>query len=516
MTIHDYVRVIRAHWIALVLLVILGACAAWGWSLVQTRVYNANSSGIVKLVSDNTIGATLASDSLAKSEATTFVGIGQSRAVAQLVITQLGLATTPEVLVQSITVTNIKDTPTLNVTARAATGTQAKELADAWITGMTKQIAIIENEALAQSSTTGTAAATPITFLVPVESAVVASEPVWPNVRLAVVIGGLIGLVLGLLYAFVRNVFDRCIRSASAVEEKFGLSVIGKLPVDRRLTDLNRILPDPDAAPIGTPTRHDYALGEAFRELRTNLRYMHVDNPPRVIVVTSPSPNDGKSTVTANLAVALAASGQKVIVVDGDLRKPSVAAAFGLVAEVGVTDLLIGSAEIDDLLQHWGTSGNLSVLGAGAIPPNPSELLGTRGMEALLRELSKDAMVLIDAPPLLPVTDAAILATIADGAIIVASAGKTTIDELELALANIAKTNGQVLGLILNRVPRGAANGRGYGYYYGSYVAESTARTTSAATAAASRSEREVEQSGTHSATHSATRSTSRSHAHSL
>jgi capsular exopolysaccharide synthesis family protein len=474
----DYVRILRTHWVALVLLTVVGGTAAWGWSLMQTKVYQANSEGIVSLVSDNTIGATLASNTLAKSQATTFVGIGESRAVAQLVITQLGLKTTPEALVASVTVTNVRDTPTLNVTARAASGQQAKDLADAWITGMTKQIANIEAQSVAQGSSTSTVPAAPITFLVPVESAVVPAQPVSPNVRQAIAIGAVLGLLIGLLYAAARNILDRRIRTAAAVEDRFGISVIGKLPVDKRLSDVNRMIPDPDALPTSAPTRHDFALGEAFRELRTNLRYMRVDNPPRVIVVTSPMPNDGKSTVTTNLAVALAASGQRVIVVDGDLRKPTVAAAFGLVAEVGVTDLLIGSAEISDLLQETGKTGNLAVLGAGAVPPNPSELLGTLGMEALLRELATDAIVLIDAPPLLPVTDAAILATIADGAIVVISAGKTTTDELQTALANIAKTNGQVLGVILNRVPRSRSAGRGYGYYYGSYVAEANARTT--------------------------------------
>ncbi|GAA0999016.1 polysaccharide biosynthesis tyrosine autokinase [Subtercola frigoramans] len=343
---------------------------------------------------------------------------------------------------------------------------------------MTKQIGIIEAQSLGTSSGTSSAAETPLTFLVPVESAIVSPQPVSPNVRLAVALGALIGLILGLVYAVVRNVFDRRIRSAASIEKQFSVPVIGTLPTDKRLTDLLRIIPASDDQADSAGSRHDYAIGEAFRTLRTNLRYMHVDNPPRVIVVTSPLPGDGKSTVTANLAIALAASGQPVVVVDGDLRKPSVASVFGVVLGVGVTDLLIGSAEIADLLQPWGRTGILRVLGAGAIPPNPSELLGTQGMQTLVSELSREAIVLIDAPPLLPVTDAAILATIADGAIVVVSAGKTTTDELEIALANVAKTNGQVLGVILNRVPTTTLAGRGYGYYSGSYVAD--AKTLSA------------------------------------
>ncbi|MDF2444635.1 MAG: tyrosine-protein kinase [Subtercola sp.] len=477
MLLQDYLRIVRSHWIALVLLTALGAGAAWGWTLLQPKVYQANSEGIVSLVSDNTIGAALASNSLAIAEATTFVGIGQSRAVAQLVITELGLNTTPELLVGDVTITNTKNTPTLTVTASAPSGPEAKALADAWITGMATQIAAIGAQTSAPTTTTSSVPTPPITFLLPIESAVVPSHPISPNVRLAILLGALLGLMAGLAYAISRNVFDRRIRTAAAIEERFGVSVIGKLPLDKRLNDRNRMIPDPDVPSPDAPSRHDFALGESFRELRTNLRYMNIDDPPRVIVVTSPTPNDGKSTVTTNLAIALAASGQRVVVVDGDLRKPTIAAAFGLVSDVGVTDLLIGSAEIAELLQEFGRTGNLAVLGAGAIPPNPSELLGSHGMEALLREISKDAFVLIDAPPLLPVTDAAILAALADGAIVVVSAGRTTVDELGTALANLAKTSGRVLGVILNRVPRNRSAGRGYGYYYGSYVAEAAART---------------------------------------
>ncbi|MEA9983869.1 polysaccharide biosynthesis tyrosine autokinase [Subtercola sp. RTI3] len=467
MSLQEYIRVLQAHWVTVVAITLLGAAAAFGWTFAQTRVYTANSSGIVTLMSDGSIGDTVASDALAKSKATTYVAVGESRAVAQLVITALGLTASPETVAAEITVTNIKDTPTINVTARASSGIEAKKLADAWIVGLTTQIATLENKAVTQQA--GSTVVAAVTFLEPVESAVAPTQPIFPNVRLSVIIGALIGLVLAIVYAMVRNVLDRRIRTAATIQQQFKLAVIGVLPKDAALTDENRIVSETGGIHAGSVTVQSRPLAEAFRELRTNMRFMRVDSPPRIIVISSPSPNDGKSTVTANLAVALSAAGQKVVVVDGDLRKPMVASTFNVVGGVGVTDLLIGSAELDDVLQPWGERGNLRVLGAGSIPPNPSELLGSHGMTTLLRELALDAIVLVDAPPLLPVTDAAILAAISDGAIIVVSAGRTTTDELERALAGISMGGGRTLGVVLNRVPTKGAGGRGYGYYHGSY-----------------------------------------------
>ena len=183
-------------------------------------------------------------------------------------------------------------------------------------------------------------------------------------------------------------------------------------------------------------------------------------------MVTSSVPAEGKSTVTANLAVTMAAAGENVVVVDGDLRRPTLVDVFNLIPGVGVTDVLSGHAELEDVLQEWSAMPNLRVLGSGRIPPNPSELLGSLAMKTLLRTLAQDAIVLVDAPPLLPVTDAAVLTRIADGAIVVIRSGKTTDEELGKSLGNLGRVNGNVLGTILNRVP---TTGAGSYRYYTAY-----------------------------------------------
>ena len=167
---------------------------------------------------------------------------------------------------------------------------------------------------------------------------------------------------------------------------------------------------------------------------------------------------DGKSTTAANLAVSLAAAGEPVILIDADLRRPVISTLFGLPDGAGLTDVIAGRASVDEVSHR--IDENLLVIGAGRIPPNPSELLGSLRMRELVGHLSSSALVIIDTPPLLPVTDAAILATRADGALIVTSAGRTTYDMLQKALENLEKANARALGVVLNKVPRrGAAGG---------------------------------------------------------
>ncbi|WP_141874646.1 CpsD/CapB family tyrosine-protein kinase [Kocuria rosea] len=276
------------------------------------------------------------------------------------------------------------------------------------------------------------------------------------------------GLGLGLLYAFARYKMDRRIKSVEEIRDGFGVSVLGVIPTDDRLSDHRAIVETGISAGRG---HHEFA--EALRELRTNLSFVSVDNPPRMIVVTSSLPGEGKASITANLAVAIASTGRNVVVVDGDLRRPVMTDLFGLVAGVGVTDVLTGQVQVEEVLQTYDTFPNLQVLGAGKTAPNPTELLSSKAMHNMLETLAEDALVLVDAPPLLPVTDAALLTASADGALIVATAQRTTTDELAKALENLHQVRGNVLGVVLNRVPTTGADAGYYGYYGKSYYANS-------------------------------------------
>lgn len=203
-------------------------------------------------------------------------------------------------------------------------------------------------------------------------------------------------------------------------------------------------------------------VSEAYRTLRTNLQFYSLDRPIRTLVVTSPSPDEGKSTTVANLAVTLAQSGRRVILVDCDLRRPSLHTLFGRQAEPGLTNMVL--AEGGELpLQETAVPG-LWLLASGPKPPNPADLLNTRRMDQIIEQLLAQAdMVLFDAPPVVAVTDAAILGAKVDGVLLVIGAGKTRRDHAERAKEMLAKANARVVGATLTNAPKDSTIGGYYG-----------------------------------------------------
>ncbi|MBC7074983.1 MAG: CpsD/CapB family tyrosine-protein kinase [Syntrophomonadaceae bacterium] len=204
-------------------------------------------------------------------------------------------------------------------------------------------------------------------------------------------------------------------------------------------------------------------VAEAFRTLRTNLAFTGMDHSSRSILVTSPSPEDGKSAVAANLAVVLAQAGNRVILVDCDLRKPVQHKIFQVANDRGFTNCLVQAAEIEEAVIKTGVD-NLDLLTSGPVPPNPAEILASKHMSNLLEHLlGKYDYVITDAPPLLAVTDAAILATQVDGVILVVRSANTRIDQAREAKNRLLKVNARLLGAVLNQVK---VNSYGYQYYY--------------------------------------------------
>ena len=250
---------------------------------------------------------------------------------------------------------------------------------------------------------------------------------------------------------------DRKIRTVANVEEAGAGPVIGVLPAADPLARQNRGVSED----LGV-------VAEGFRQLRTNLRFVDVDKPPRSIVVTSAHAGEGKSTVSSNLAKMMAAAGQPTLLVDADLRRPSLAATFDLDPSVGLTQVLVGDVLVQDVLQETRTP-NLHVMTAGRIPPNPSELLGSQRMHHLVEELSQEFMVILDAPPLLPVTDAGLLSVQADGALLVIAVGKTAMEEVELCRKVLGQVGGRLLGSVLNLAPSRGLGAVVYGYGAGRY-----------------------------------------------
>lgn len=444
-----FLRALRARWQGVMLIVLLGVGATVAFTLQQPEIYQANADGFVSTDTARDAPTASINDSLAKSRAPSYVTIATSRATAQRAADDLGLDIDPSSLIGNITVEQPEGTVLIRILARSTSPIQAQQLADAWVRALAAQVEEVESPE---------SVASPIK-IVPIEAAALPGTPVSPNVRNNVAVGTLLSLMLGFAYALLLARLDRRIRTSSEIEKRFKTTVMGTVPAFAGQTKERSIVLE--SALDGSA---GWSASESFRRLRTNLAYMDVDNPPRVILVTSPNQAEGKSTVAMNLAAAISASGQPVVLVDADLRRPTVASSLGLDDAVGLTTVLIGQIPLTDALQRHQTYENLEVLAAGSVPPNPSELLASKAMGGVLRDLALTRIVVIDAPPVLPVTDASVLTRHSDGALIVVSYGRTVDTELTAALNALDVVQGKVLGVVLNRVPR-----TGNGYYYKRY-----------------------------------------------
>lgn len=452
----DYLIAIRRHWRGFGAIVLSAVALAAIVTLLMPREYTASASGMVQGRANSSVGEASIADVLAKSRAKSYVDVARSRAVAERVIESLDLPDNPSSLVGRVSVTQPVDTVLLQVSATGATPTAASQLADAWVNALAEQVKSIEDP---------DGDAVNAMRIVPLEAAAIPKAPSSPRPRINLLIGLLAGLALGLGFALLASRMDRRLRGPDDIEKAFDVTVAGAVPES---SEIHR--DKGDLVPI--VVTHDKARGSAIAEsllkLRTNLRYMHVDNPPRVIVVTSPLPGDGKSTVAANLAAAFAVGGSPTLLIDADLRRPVVAESFGLIEGVGLSNVLAGEAEIEDVIQSTGIP-NLSVLASGTVPPNPSELLGSASMKKLLDRVAEESIVILDAPPLLPVTDGAVLTANSDGALVVITQNKTEDRQLAGCLSQLEAVHGTTLGVVINKVSKSAGKSGYYGGHYGYY-----------------------------------------------
>lgn len=207
-------------------------------------------------------------------------------------------------------------------------------------------------------------------------------------------------------------------------------------------------------------------ISEAYRVLRTNIQYSSIDNPLKVIVVTSSGPGEGKSTTVINTAITFAQAGSKVLVIDGDLRKPKIHKLMGLENKNGLTNILASKGDFKESIKQVGIDG-IEIITCGAIPPNPSELLSSKQMKMLIQQLREEYdLIMIDAPPVGNVTDAAILSTICDGTILVTASGQVDVASVKRAKELLQKVNANIVGVVLNKLDKNSKGNYYYYYYY--------------------------------------------------
>lgn len=303
---------------------------------------------------------------------------------------------------------------------------------------------------------------TGVNVLTVIEQAQIPTEPIGPQWLIQVLLAAAIGAMLAVGAAFLIEFLDDTVKSPDEVAQTMGLTTLGAI---------TRISGDTLSEKLITVRHPKSPISEAYRTMRTNLQFTSLDHPIRSMVITSPNPVEGKSITMANLGVVMAQAGKSVVLVDSDLRRPTLHKIFQVSNKTGLTNVLLDDQlELDGHLQETGIE-NLRLLTSGPLPPNPSELLGSQRMAQFIELLtSKADMVIFDTPPAIPVTDAAVLATQTDGVLLVADAGKTRRNAARRAVEVMQQVGANVLGAALNRLSPSRSGGYYYYYYY--YYAE--------------------------------------------
>ncbi|MGY1740218.1 MULTISPECIES: polysaccharide biosynthesis tyrosine autokinase [unclassified Blastococcus] len=443
MELREVAASLRAAWWLPVLGALLGAGGALLASLVQTPLYTSNTQLFVSTRDSFSSSDAVEGAYFSQARVTSYARLIMGPEMRQRVTDRLG-----EGVGDGSTISAIASTETvlIDVSVTDASPAEAQQVAEAIgqeFTIFVGELEAPEGEGLA-----------PVQVRV-TEEPQVPSAASSPQTDRNVTLGLLGGAVLGAGGALLRSRLDRSVKNSEELADLVAAPVIGTVLRDEAVEKVHTI-----EHASGRRTVEDY------RQIRTNLQFLDVDSPPKVIMMSSALPSEGKTTLVVNLAIALAEAGQRVTVIEADLRRPKVTRYLGMVGGVGLTNVLAGSADLEDVLQTY--RDGMSVVAAGPTPPNPGELLASSHMANLVTRLrAQNDFVLVDAPPLLPVADATGLATSMDGVLLAVRHGSTHRDQVRQAVANLDRVGARILGVILNVVPPKAHGASVYGYSYG-------------------------------------------------
>jgi len=462
----DYLEILRRRWMSATVVALAVLAASAVLTLLTTPTYTATTRLFFAVQGSESVTDLAQGSTFAEKQMTSYAEVATSPLVLDPVISELGLGVSAADLARSVTTVVPSDTVILEVTAAGPDPARATAVANAVGAQLSKVSATLVPRREDGSD------AVRATILAPARLPEAPSSPdVLRNLAVALVLG----LVLGAGFALLRQVLDTKIRSDHDVRGLTDSPLLGAIAFDEAVPSHPVMVAD---QPLSAPS-------EAIRRLRTNLQFVGVASGSKSVVITSSIPGEGKSTTAINLAVSLADAGSRVILIDADLRRPSVAEYLGLEGRAGLTSVLIGRAEAEDVIQPWRDSG-LDILSSGQVPPNPSELLGSSAMKELLATLeARYDVVLLDTPPLLPVTDATILTKLVGGALVVVGADRLHKGQLAESLETLATADAQLHGLVLNKIARRDA--RPYVYengYYSSRITEDEGDAAAAASGA--------------------------------
>ncbi|AWB87302.1 polysaccharide biosynthesis tyrosine autokinase [Mycetocola zhujimingii] len=427
-------NMVRLHWLTVAFITALGGGLGFGYTLLATAEYSASTELFVAVSTGENTGELAQGSNYSQQQARNYSAVATREIVLQPVIDSLGLDTTVRELRTHISTAVPLNTSLISITVTDSSSDRAAAIANGLATSLSNSV-----QTLVPKLPDGSY---PLQ-LKTVQSAVPPLFPSSPNTSLSVTLGLLGGLVAAIALVAARENLNARVRTPEQIKAVTGSNLLGSIVYDRSAS----------AAPMALRSNRLSSRAEEFRQLRTNLRFLQADDDHKVFVLTSSIPGEGKSSTAANLAATIAASGASVCLVEADLRRPTLGGILDLEGGVGLTTLLAGEAKLDDVLQPWGVDG-LKVLLAGEIPPNPSELLGSARAEEILTSIKERfAVTVIDCPPLIPVTDATILARLFGGAILVVGAKKVEVRELRKAVERMSVVDAPILGTVLNLAP---------------------------------------------------------------
>jgi capsular exopolysaccharide synthesis family protein len=446
MNLREYLRIAARHWWLILAGGALGLATGFGIVLTSAKEYTASAQIFVATAAAADSSQLAAGNTFTEARVQSYVSIASSPRVTEPVIHDLNLPVTPTQLASQISASARVNTVLLDITVHDRSPDQAARLANAVATQFSRVVADLED--------TSGSGRSPVKLTV-TRPATVPTAASSPRVTLDLTLGLLVGVVLGLGSAVLRKTLDSSVASPDDLEQTAEAPVLAVVGFDKRAS----------REPIALRADAHGPRAEAFRQLRTNLQFINIDQRPRVIAVTSPLPAEGKTSTALNLAATLAEAGFSVCLVEADLRKPGLAATLGLIGDVGLTTVLVGKATVEQVTQN--ARPNLAVITSGPIPPNPSELLLSAQTGSVLQQIAQKAdYTVIDSAPLLPVADGAETAALADATLLVVRSGKTTRHQVRQAVEVMAKVNKRPMGTLLNMARSSGPDSYLYTHYY--------------------------------------------------
>jgi len=452
MRVTDILRALLASWLLVVLGVVAGGGLGYAVSAAATPTYVSSAKVFVAVrgQSDTTAMEIASGSNAAQQKIKTYTTLVTTPRVLGPVVADRGPSITVDDLAAQVSATSPTASTLMTVAVTDVDPQRAAELANE-VTESLRDVVTTELEP-------EFAPGVPSVTMEVVEPAVPAAAPATPRTAANVGLGLVLGLAAGAAAGLARRALDTKVRGRGDLVSEGELAVVGEIPFD----------PQVRRRPVVAAEGGASVQAEAFRMLRTNIRFLGAGSSARSFAVSSAGPSEGKTTTTANLAVSLAEAGLRTVVVDADMRRPNLAKILGIEGAVGLSDVLIGRFELDQVLQPWGHDG-LTVLPAGEVPPNPSELLGSGAMRALLDDLGERYdVVVVDTPPLLSVTDAALISEMVTSVLLVVATGRTRRAQVTAAVERLDAVGGTPRAAVLTMGRRRRSDSR---YYYYSETA---------------------------------------------